>query len=448
MKKVIIFILLFVSVSVSAQNIAVTDSVARKEFEKNLFSATPKGEPIGEKTEMIIGKQGGTLVSFDGKIEIVIPLDALQKNTTISIQPVTPTAQEAIGNGYDFEPSGTQFKKEVTLIYHYTEEDAEEGSPELMGIALQNNEGYWNQVNDVITDSIAKTITGKILHFSRYNPAWKIQFIIFSRRLKVNKKSLVGLVASGDHRLNDYLLANQFYFGPNTSTTFYVNGVNHGNSIEGFMSSEIRGQEIFQAPQIVPNRNPVVVMVEIHDRSGHITYKKSKVLVYDHAYEVTMESMQQGPTYSYLDKGSFVVSLEGVNARIIETVNENSTDKLEFACNCTYRLINRGANYGHIHITGVKSIKVTPPAFPNPPEVEIEFIEAPMRYSTLEITFIDKHGKRFTSTTERASNIVAKSNALPDFIKFSAQEGEHLIYKRSTPGGYYKETVRKLEDDE
>ena len=54
MKKIIVFILLFVSVNASAQNIAVTDTVIR-------FGVTEKGKPDGEKAENEISKDGGSL---------------------------------------------------------------------------------------------------------------------------------------------------------------------------------------------------------------------------------------------------------------------------------------------------------------------------------------------------------------------------------------------------
>ena len=72
---------MFVSINVSAQNNAVEDTTAKP-------AITEIGKPDGEKTEMKIGKEGGSFTSSDGKIRLIIPEGAVSKKTTFSPLPI------------------------------------------------------------------------------------------------------------------------------------------------------------------------------------------------------------------------------------------------------------------------------------------------------------------------------------------------------------------------
>ncbi|MEO7292603.1 MAG: hypothetical protein ABIW34_05845, partial [Ginsengibacter sp.] len=341
-----IFFILFITASMAT--FAQEDPVSEKEVAKFFFTATAKGNPDGVKTEKIIGKDGGTLSSSDGKVEIIIPAAVLLQNTNISIQPVTPMAQGAIGKGYDLEPSGIQFKKQVTFIYHYSIEETEESSPELMGIAFRNNEGFWRQINSVVTDTIAKTIIGKISHFSEWGTEWKIFFQARDKRVKAGKQTKVYLCIAPKDEKNpdekDVSNAADELFGPNTSTKFYVNNVLHGNNTEGFMAREKNFNQVYQAPKIVPHKNPVTLKVEIYDQlyyryHGSYMTRTCKVQIYDNGYEVKMvanivggSSDAWGGIVINKDEGSFVVSMEKDKPEVINIKNNlerliNNCDK-------------------------------------------------------------------------------------------------------------------------
>ncbi|MEO5563098.1 MAG: hypothetical protein ABIR18_06670, partial [Chitinophagaceae bacterium] len=82
MKKIIVFTLILFSTGASAQNNAVEDTTAR-------LAITEAGKPDGKIAEKSMNKNGGTLVSGDGNLELIIPSEALSKKTTISIQPIS-----------------------------------------------------------------------------------------------------------------------------------------------------------------------------------------------------------------------------------------------------------------------------------------------------------------------------------------------------------------------
>lgn len=161
MKKIIVFIFLFVSVSVSAQNNAAGDTTSKP-------AITELGKPDGEKTEIKIGKEGGSFTSSDGKIRLVIPAGAVSKKTTFTIQPTTNLMPNGNGKAYQMEPSGVNFQKPLQIIFNYTNAETEGNSTELLAIAMQDEKGQWFSVNKVTTDTVAKTMTAEIQHFSSH----------------------------------------------------------------------------------------------------------------------------------------------------------------------------------------------------------------------------------------------------------------------------------------
>src|SRR5690349_13179579 len=86
-------------------------------------SVTAVGKPTGEEVSQEIGKDGGTIMSDDGRIELMFPEDALNKKKKIKIQAVTNLAANGSGNAYQLEPSGLEFQKPVTLVFHYSENE-------------------------------------------------------------------------------------------------------------------------------------------------------------------------------------------------------------------------------------------------------------------------------------------------------------------------------------
>lgn len=78
MKKIATLVLLFISANVSAQKEAVEDTAATPVI-------TAVGKPLGKKTEIKINKDGGSLKSADGMVELIFPAGALSKKKDISI---------------------------------------------------------------------------------------------------------------------------------------------------------------------------------------------------------------------------------------------------------------------------------------------------------------------------------------------------------------------------
>jgi hypothetical protein len=110
--------------------LAQSDSKLKDSF---FMEPTAVGVPDGEMNSSSMDASGGKVVSADGRVELVFPPGALTKKSTITIQPVTNVTSDNVGKGYDFGPTGLHFEKPVQLVFHYSDSDMKDGTPQLMG---------------------------------------------------------------------------------------------------------------------------------------------------------------------------------------------------------------------------------------------------------------------------------------------------------------------------
>jgi hypothetical protein len=446
MKKIITGFFLLLAIHATAQTDAVDDTTAKP-------AITGFGKDDGNKTELKIGKDGGSISSSDGVVTLIFPEDALPKKTNISIQPVENMAPNGNGKGYKMEPSGILFKKSATIVFNYSNEDTANNSQALMNIAMQDENGKWFKLNKTVKDTVAKTITGSIKHFSTYVNFSKAKIIPRYTRLKVGRSIRLKITEA----YYDDTDENVITLTPINGITEYpvmnwsVNSIEKGNSTVGFISTSTNGSAIFKAPEKVPAQNPVTVTVrEVFKLASNNRYARtemvSNIFIYDNAYEVSLIYKQDAGQANIIDSGSFAVLVEGDNAKVLRIINNNCVH-LHNVPECAIKLINPSQNHGNIHITGIKKITVVPAQPPNDAMVEISFIAAPIIYSTFLFTCKDAKGKLFSATTHAATGIVAQSPAQPLFIKFFAKEGEQKIIDMQLPGGYFKVTVKKIKDE-
>lgn len=466
MKKIASFILLFVSVNVSAQNDAAEDTATTPVI-------TAVGEPAGRKTEIKINKDGGSLKSSDGMAELIFPPGAVSKKTDISIQPITNLMTNGNAMAYRFEPSGIQFQKPVQVIFHYDEDETKDSMQLLLGIAMQDTKGQWLSLNKFDLDTVAKTISGSINHFSDWSSFSELRIDPGYARIKINKTKgleITNVSASpagpGDGDILSPLSSKKI---PGR-VIWHANEILNGNSVVGTISASTRTIAKYKAPEQVPVNNPVAVTATLLGfvyktkiKGQVVTFENlklvSNILVYDDAYEVSMITEIQDPTgtclggTTYRDTGSFVVSMNGREARVIEKVNKNISASLNYSGGrCwNYRILKPGT--GNIHIAGTPVIKVTPPTVPGKSAmIEISFRRNPAIFPLFEITCKcdDAPGGPITSTNGKGIMMMAGLlPSYPQLIEFEAKEGEQIILERGHPGAplYVKVTVEKIKDD-
>ena len=472
MKKSIVFIVLFISAIASAQDNAAEDTTSKP-------AITGIGKPDGKKTEINVNKDGSSLVSDDGRVELIIPAGAVSKKTIISIQPIINLMPNGNDKAYRMEPSGIRFQKPVQLIFHYDEEEIKDSMQLLLGIAMQDDKGQWYSLNKFTLDTVAKTISGNINHFSVWATFSELELISDKKRVKVNSTAflfILGVSRSGKEAGEDELSPLNQWKAP-IKGVWRVNNIIKGDSKVGVLYSGVRDETTFTniainnytAPAKLPDQNPVAVSVDLSGASilykikgRSVTFKKlrlvTNILIYDVAYEVEMISEIQDPgvgtnlgAVTYRDTGSFVVSLNGREARIIERVN-NNISSLVYSRGCCYNYMIIKPGTGNIHIGGTPVIKVTPPSSPGKSAmIEISFRRVPSIFPLFQVT-CQCPGERSPTTSTNAKGIAMMAGimpAFPQFIKFEAKEGEQTIMEHGKPGTelYAKFTVKQIKED-
>lgn len=455
MKKIFGLIFLLISAIVSAQNNAVEDTTAKP-------AITEIGKPDGENTKMKIGKKGGSLTSSDGKVRLIIPAGAVSKNTTFNIQPTTNLMPNGNGKAYKMEPSGINFQQPLQIIFYYTDTEIEGNSPGLLAIATQDDKGQWSSLNKLTTDTVAKTLTAETWHFSTFVSYFSAEISPSSARVKVNgslRLRIIGITSYTEGKVYENGKEVPLKVRTESAEIWSVNGIPKGNGTVGLISASQNYTAIFQAPAQVPSQNPVAVTVQenfygVASRKWDVYTLVSNILVYDNAYEVTMVCSMNGGAgtqlgnVTYKDMGSFVVSLNGIDSKIIEKVNKNANAELGYNGKCTVTTLKAGS--GNIHIIGTSMIKTTQPSLTKSTWVEIEFQRTPTIMPLLQfICPYPGKGGPITSTNARENAVMALIPAFPQRIRFEAKEGEQIIYKIGEEGSdlFVRFTVKQLKDD-
>jgi hypothetical protein len=129
---------------------------------------TPVGVNDGTAVTKTIGAGGGTVISGDGQMEVIIPAGALSANTDIVIQPITNNAPNGRRKAHRCLPDGLQFSKNITLKFHYTEAEAAATKPEYMMVAFHNADGHWQVVEDVDNDVANNVVSAYVNHFTDF----------------------------------------------------------------------------------------------------------------------------------------------------------------------------------------------------------------------------------------------------------------------------------------
>jgi hypothetical protein len=442
----------------------------RKIKDSFFMEPTPVGLPDGDMNSIDMDVTGGKVVSADGKIELIFPAGALTKKTKITIQPVTNVTPDNVGKGYDLGPTGLHFEKPVQLVFHYSDSDMKDGTPQLMGVATQNEKGIWYTLQQVKLDTVSKTITGNIRHFSFWSLGWSFTLKPDKTRVKVSKSvTITAMPRPIDPRDQGQRIETVHgLFGEHLDNVvgWYANGALDGDETNGRIMSVgymlLDWDVYYKAPAKVPSKNPVEIMLYIRGVDMGLgdppinMFKRCYIKIYDNEYKVNMVSTMTSVTplawtggMTYKDQGSFVISLDKENPEITDIENNFEIMK---TMNCNTALLNPGQNTGMIHVTGSKFIKVTPA---NPPEqpltlIEIAFIKAPIMLSKMHYDCPPPpHTKGRSAGVIPPPPIFASMPAYPQFIKFYAKDEEQVIQQMGEDGGpiYLKVTVKKLNDD-
>jgi hypothetical protein len=445
MKKLILTIICGYSLQLYAQKADTTQLI------------TAFGKPDGTETSIKIGKEGGKLSSFDGKVELIIPPGALSKSTTIRMQPVK-NMLAAGGRSYHLQPADIKFSQPLEIIFHYTND--ENGSdPQTRGIAMQDEEGRWHHLSNAVVDSVNKTVSGKINHFSYWVDYERVSITPERARVRVNKEIALQLnlyipSPGVDDGSGDVLppLPPMSLVTVNLPPVWTANAVVNGNTVVGTISTSGDISTVrYKAPASVPNQNPVAVTAELKNLRfsvGNNTLTNLKVTtpvyVYDDkTFEVKLTAWNDQTSLPCgeraEDEGGFLVQLHNNTPNVMDIQNSLMTIPKRSGCKCAQVWINQGITVGTFHITGVQSIYVTPAAPPQKPHAHIRILFRPA-YSVYPVYLCPGDGGANAAG-------LPPIPAMPKVIEFDAKDEEQVLFEMQDNMTGMKMIVRPLREE-
>lgn len=193
---------------ISAVTLLLTQACRKgRDADASLTNATPvvteKGVTNGALKTYVVNAGGGTVVSGDGAVTLVIPAGAVTENTTVGIQPISNNAPLGLGNGYRLTPEGTHFDKPVTLQFNYSNIPLNNAVPDFLWITTQNEDGTWSADTKSEVDTIAKTVTVTTTHFSDWALGRFVDLKLEPVSATVKVKEGVTLVVTGFLKAED-----------------------------------------------------------------------------------------------------------------------------------------------------------------------------------------------------------------------------------------------------
>jgi hypothetical protein len=234
----------------------------------------PVGGSTGTATSQSVDASGGTVVSSDGILHIIIPAGALSSATNISIQPVTNGFPGSVYNAYSLTPDGQRFQKPITLEFHYKDQDLDTLDPESMSVGFQLADQSWQFSMDQSIDTVNKTISIPTDHFSYRIIASVYQFKASKTTVDVNGQSTITHLTqySTQTRVNRGFITSPAVhwrnFGAHPDDKWTVNNQPGGNGTFGYIVANDNGNATYTAPANVPSPNTVTVRKEFTDHGS------------------------------------------------------------------------------------------------------------------------------------------------------------------------------------
>ncbi|MGA0560062.1 hypothetical protein ACO2Q8_25600 [Larkinella sp. VNQ87] len=221
----------------------------------------PIGSPLGTATTQTIGPAGGQLSSADNRLTITVPAGAVETAQSFSIQPISSTGPQSLGNGFRLAPHGTSFKKPVTIRVQYDPATLSGTVAEALALAYQNDKGIWMLAANGKVDTVAHTVSVETTHFSD----WAVL-----ERAKLYPE--VGFVKPGGDLTLTVQVLDDYALVPLTSETEVSEPYDSPTALIDTDTWKLAGsgklvpliwKAQYLAPNTIPARNPVAVSIKL-----------------------------------------------------------------------------------------------------------------------------------------------------------------------------------------
>lgn len=250
------------------------------------IGAPVAGVPVASAS---IGAAGGTLLSGDGQLALIVPAGALTTATTIGIAAIANTAPGGTGFGYRLTPDGLAFAKPVTLTLTPTYGQLGGSTLEHVKLTFQDAQKRW-QLIPVTADAGSKTVSATTTHFTDYA-------FLLDLALSGNDALFAG-TATTLHVVELHTTSDGYAGTVGTAATgnpvWLLDGTALGNGSDGKLDV-IGNAAAYTAPAQIPQTNPVSVSVAFTATGGSKVTLVQDLHILAHAYTFQV-SLTNNPT--------------------------------------------------------------------------------------------------------------------------------------------------------
>lgn len=223
-------------------------------------SPTPSDE-----SRQVIGPQGGTISSSDGRLQIEIPEGALAAPTELTVTVRANEATRGVGEAYRVTPETALAKKaRVTFLFDTTALNG--ASPGGLGIAFRQGSGAWTAITATTLDANASRISVETDHFSDWALFEQLYLEPQSAQVKVAQTlqlRVMRCVQESDPEtfITPLVPECEPLSSAGSLGDWAVNGASGGSAEAGTVTSQ-GASATYSAPGSLPTANPVAVSVE------------------------------------------------------------------------------------------------------------------------------------------------------------------------------------------
>jgi|ADGO01.1.fsa_nt_gi hypothetical protein len=246
--------------------------------------ATAVGEPIGGAVTQVIGSAGGTIESADGTLRIEVPAGALAAERTLSIQPIANHAHGKIGGAFRLGPEDVTFASPVRVTFEFTPAQILGSSPQLLRVASQNSERFWELHDEIELDADAGTVSVETTHFSDWSLVTGALLSPESATVKPSETVSLSVVVC-ERVQNDDLLApliaecRPSEVIRNLVKNWSVNGTAGDDASVGTVAVQDDRTALYTAPATAPQPSTVAVSTEYTTLQGELVLLISNITV-------------------------------------------------------------------------------------------------------------------------------------------------------------------------
>nr|PZN69248.1 MAG: hypothetical protein DIU62_02910 [Pseudomonadota bacterium] len=245
---------------------------------------TPAGEALGQAEFATIGGAGGHFESADGRLRIDIPAGALAEDTVIRMQRITNHAHGGRGEAWRLGPEGLEFAQPVQLTFRYSDADVRGTAPQLLRIASQDAQGFWELHEDAVLDEDEGTLVVPVRHFSDWSLLSGAQLHPAEHTLAPGQSVALTVMLCERVPREDLLAPLLAACRPSQvishlTRNWSVNGTPGGNALTGTVAVQEDRRALYTAPAVAPQPPAVAVSTEYRGLEGESVLLVANILV-------------------------------------------------------------------------------------------------------------------------------------------------------------------------